>query len=391
MAIPIHSLNIFSRPKEGATFQRRCIVLNYAHDIAAQGGFDTMQCDIGVRSQGEGQDYLNNYLGCFVQAFADNPVEPIWEGLINRITFNAGGASYTISLDELANRVGVTYTGVANALAQTTLADNTASQAMYGIKMEQIEFGPDTSAGTQRARLRDTILAQRAFPQTSITQGGGDSNMVHIECIGIYQTLGWEYIFTTAPTTGTAQFDTRITGTYLPALSNGATFFDNTDFSQINANTATTPIQARMTYWDKFLQIAEAGDATNYWIVGVTPTNWNTKKRVLYYKQANATTEYTARQADGLRIRNLYGRLVEPWTVRPDKTIRVTDVLVGFNSAVTTDPRDTYIFGIHYDANTQQATYTGSDNTTAQAAWMIKRGFRPNKRFFGGTVRTIAT
>lgn len=391
MPIPIHTLLIHQRPKEGSGFQRRCIVLNYSHDIAAQGGFDTMQCDIAVRSQTEGQDYLNNYLGCFVQAFADNPVEPIWEGLINRLTFNAGNVGYTIGLDELANRVGVTFTGAANALTQGVLADNTASQNIYGIKMEQLEFGPDTSAGTHRGRLRDTVLAERAFPQTSITQGGGQSNLVHLECIGIFHTLEWEYLFTATPVTTNAQFDTRITGTLLPALGNGATFFDNTDFSQISANPATTPIQNRMSYWEKFLQIAEAGDASNYWIVGITPTNWQTKKRVLYYRQSNALTEYTARQSDGLRIRNLYGRIVEPWTVRPDRTIRVTDVLVGYNSAVSTDPRDTYIFNIHYDANTQAVQYQGSDNTSAIAAYMIKRGFRPNKRFFGATLRTIAT
>lgn len=391
MPVPIHTLNIYTRPKEGSVFQRRVIALNYNHSIAAQGGYDTASCDIAVRSQGEGQDYLNNYLGCFVQAFADNPVEPIWEGLINRITFNVGTVSYSIGMDELANRVGVTFTGAANALAQGVLADNTASQNMYGVKMDQIEFGPDTSAATQRGRLRDTILAQRSFPQTSITQGGGQTNLVHLECIGIFHTLEWEYTFTAAPVATNAVSDVRMTGTLLPALSNGATFFDNTDFSQISANPMTVPIQARMSYWDKFLQIAESGDAANYWIVGITPTNWQTKKRVMYYKQANAATEYTARQADGLRVRNLYGRLVEPWTVKPDRAILVTDVLVGFNSAVTTDPRLTYIFNIQYDANRQEIQWFGSDNTTANAAWMLKRGFRPNKRYFGGTIRTIAT
>lgn len=390
MAVPVHTLNIFQRPKEGSGFQRRCIVLNYSHDIAAQGGFDTMQCDIAVRSQGEGQDYLNNYLGCFVQAFADNPVEPIWEGLINRLTFNSGNVGYTISLDELANRVSISYTAAANAVSQTAVADNTASQNIYGIKQDQLEFGADPSAGTHRTRLRDTILAERAWPQTSITQGGGETNLVHIECIGIFHTLEWEYIFS-ATSAGNTQFDTRITTFILPSLANAATFFDNTDFTQVTTNTGTTPAQTRMSAWDKILQIAEGGDASSYWIAGITPTNWQTKKRVLYYKQSNALTEYTARQADGLRIRNLYGRIVEPWTVRPDKTVRVTDVLVGFNSAVTTDPRDTYIFNVHYDANTQAIQYQGADDTTAKGAWMLRRGFRPNKRFFGATLRTIAT
>lgn len=390
MAVPIHTLSVFQRPKEGSGFQRRVIALNYNHSIAAQGGYDTASCDIAVRSQGEGQDYLNNYLGCFVQAFADNPVEPIWEGLINRITFNVGNVSYSIGMDELANRVSVTYTAAANVISQTTVADNTASQSMYGIKQDQIEFGGDPSAGTQRTRLRDTILAERAFPQTSITQGGGQTNLVHLECIGMFHTLEWEYIFSVTSAANT-QFDTRITTNILPALANAATFFDNTDFTQIVTNAGTTPAQTRMSAWDKILQIAEAGDASSYWLAGITPTNWQTKKRVLYYKSSNAAVEYTARQADGLRVRNLYGRLVEPWTVKPDRAIRVTDVLVGFNSAVTTDPRETYIFNIQYDANRQEVQWFGADDTRAIAAFQIKRGFRPNKRYFGGTIRTIST
>jgi hypothetical protein len=391
VSIPIHTLLIFQRLKEGSGFQRRVITLNYQHTIAAQGGFDTMSCDIAVRSQGEGQNYLNNYLGCFVQAFADNPVEPIWEGLINRITFNEGNVSYSIGLDEMANRLSVTFTGAANALTQGVVADNTASQNIYGIKQDQIEFGPDTSAGTHRGRLRDTQLAERAFPQTSITQGGGQSNLVHFECIGIFHTLEWDYLFTAAPVATNTQFDTRITATLLPGIANGATFFDNTDVSQISVNAATTPNQNRMSYWEKFLQIAEAGDASNYWVIGILPTNWQTKKRVMYYRQSNAAIEYTARQADGLRIRNLYGRIVPAWTVRPDRAVRVTDVLVGYNSAVTTDPRETYIFNIQYDANTQNVQYFGADDTRAIAAYMVKRGFRPNRRYFGSTIRTIAT
>jgi len=212
-----------------------------------------------------------------------------------------------------------------------------------------------------------------------------------LECIGIFHTLEWEYLFTTTPVTTTTAFDVRITGTILPSLGNGATFFDNTDFSQISANAATTPNQNRMSYWDKILQIAEAGDAANYWVAGITPTNWQTKTRVLYYQESNAAVEYTARQADGLRVRNLYGRLVEPWTVKPNKAIRVTDVLVGFNSAVTTDPRETYIFNIQYDANRQEVQWFGADDTRVVGAFMLKRGFRPNRRYFGSSFRTIAT
>lgn len=390
MPVPIHTLSVFQRPKEGSGFIKRSIALNYKHTIAAQGGFDTASCDIAVRSQGEGQDWLNNYLGCFVQAFADDPITPIWEGLINRITLNSGGISYTISLDELANRVTISWSNGSvspDAFAVGTTANSTTSQALYGIKEATIEFGFNKSntSGHPNA-LRDTIIAQRAFPQTSISQGGGNTNLVSLEMIGIFHTMEWQ--LPTAGTSASQNLDAQVT-TIMAALANGNTFFDNSDTSKVIANAILTPSQKRaQSYWETIQKIAEAGDGTNYWVAFITPTDWNTKKRILRYQIQNAATVYTARSRDGLRIRNLYGQIVPPWTVKPDCGVLVTDVLIGFNSAVTTDPRLTYIFSVQYDANLQTVQYFGADDTTAKGAFMLKRGFKPYGRSFGAGLRT---
>lgn len=387
MPIPIHTANLFQRPKEGNGYIRRLTCLNYTHSIVAQGGFDTCKFDVAVRSQTEGQEFLNNYLGCRVFCYADNPAEPMWEGLINRITFNAGGISYTISLDEMANRVTVVYNAAADVATQSVAANSTTSQAIYGIKQDQIEFGANPSGSTAHPNaLRDTILTNRAFPQTSITKGGGDTNTVTLECIGFYQTLTWEKVFTVAGG-GTASFNTRING-YITGLSNGTTFFNNADVSGLAANATVTSNQQRaQSIWEVIQKIAEGGDAANYYIVGIEPTNYQTGLRRFYYRQVNAATEYIARTRDGLRIRNLYGREVPPWTVRPDRAILVTDVLVGYNTRLQVDPRLTYIFRIQYDANRQEVQYFGADDTTARGAYMLARGYKPISRPFGAGLR----
>lgn len=377
MTIPYHYIHVFQRPKQGTSFIKRYPVYNYQHSIVNQGWFDTASCDLAVGSVNEGNSILN-YIGMFVQIYVDNPVQPIWEGIVNRITFNAGGASYTISLDEMANRVSCVFTGAANVAGQTTVANNTASQAIFGIKQDQIEFGVDTTGGvaTQRGNLRDTILSQRAFPQTAISQPNGQTNLVHLELIGIFHTLEWEKQFTVT-TTGNNAANTKINA-FLAALANGTTFFDSADTSQVDANAMTVPDQQRgVSTWELFQKIAEAGDATNYWIVGVTPTDPNKKTRVLYYQQFNSVVEYTARQSDALKPRNLYGKPIAPWLIVPDRSIRVTDTLVGFGSSITNDPRETYIQSVQYDANSQSVNWFGADDTTAQAAFNLKRRFKP--------------
>lgn len=390
MSSPRHYIHVYQRPKQGSSFLQRYPIYNYQHSIVNQGWFDTASGDIAVRSEAEGQRILEQYLGAFVAIYVDNPAEPIWEGLINRITFNSGSVSYTASLDELANRVSVVYTGTTNTAAETAVANNTASQAIYGIKQEQIEFGVDTSAGTQRTTLRDTILAQRAYPQTSITQSQGNSNIVHLELMGIFHTLEWQKIFTAAVTTTSTM--SAAAAAYIATVANTTTFFDNSDTSKISTNTVTAPDQQRaVSYWDRLLALAESGDGSNYWVAGILPTNRGTGKRVFYYRVANTAVVYTASKQDDLKPRNLYGRLIPPYLVIPDRSIRVTDALVGLNGTIITDPTLIYIQSVQYDANSQKVQWFGADNTTARAAFLLNRGYKPVGEDFGAPTRTVAT
>ena len=386
-----HFIHVYQRPKQGSAFIQRYPIYNYQHSIVNQGWFDTASGDIAVRSDSEGQKILQQYLGCFVAIYVDNPVVPVWEGLINRITFNSGGASYTISLDEMANRVTVTYTGAANVAAEVAATNNLVSQAIYGIKQDQIEFGVDPSAGTARTLLQGTILAQRAFPQTAISQAQGNTNIVHLELIGIYHTLEWSKQFT-GTTTGTIAADASVTA-YVANNANLATFFDSTSVAKISANAATVPIQQRgVSFWDRLLTLAEMGDGTNYWVCGILPTDRTTGKRLFYYRQANAAVEYTALKTDGLKPRNVFGRVVPPYLVVPDRAIRVSDALVGFyNGSIQLDPTATYIQSVQYDANAQSVQWFGADNTTARAAFMLNRGYLPLGRDFGAPARQIVT
>ena len=385
-----HSLHVYQRPKLGTAFVSRYPIYNYQHSIVNQGWFDTANGDIAVRNDQEGQRILQQYLGCFVAVYVDNPAQPIWEGLINRITFNSGGASYTISLDEMANRVTVTYTGAANAAAQTAASDNLVSQAIYGIKQDQIEFGVDPSAGTARTLLRDTILAQRAFPQTATNQAQGNSNIVHLEMIGIYHTLEWQKIFTGTGAT-TLSLNAAATA-YIATVANGTTFFDNSNTSKITANAATAPDQQRgVGYWERLLNLAETGDGTNYWICGILPTDRATGKRLFYYRQANSVVEYTALKADSLKPRNIFGKVIPPYLVQPDRAIRVSDALTGIGGTIQTDPTATYIQSVQYDANSQSVQWFGADNTTARAAFMLNRGYLPRGRDFGAPPLQLVT
>lgn len=389
MPIPAHILHLYQKPKAGNQFIRRLPVYNYEHSIESNGWYDSAGFDVALRSVDEMQQFLDQYLGNRVAIYVDNPLEPVWEGYISRMSFKAGGSEYSISLDKMANRVTVQYSlAAATSPDVTTTGNDTNSQAIYGIKQETVELGAQTSLNaTTFNALRDSVLAQRAWPQTSIVRGDG-AGLLNVECLGFYHTLEWESFRNT--TTGNVQLRNFITTLLLPGLGNGTTFFDNTDFTDIGTNTLSVN-QNKIrgsTFWEIFKEIQEYGDATNPFVLGITPTLYSTGTRRLYYRALNTAIEYTARVGDGLRVRNLYGQIVPPWLVRPDRGIRVSDMLIGWNG-LGDNPTETYIKSIEYNANQQSIDWHGDDDRTNEGFFNFKNFAKAQGKPFGAVRRVV--
>lgn len=401
MALFPHYINIYPRPKEEATAVaagikiapfRRKLAYNYQHKIVSNGWFDTMSCNLAT-TRIEAENIFENWLGNRVSTIVDNPLEPCWEGLITRITLGYGDLTFSRSLDDMMNKAIVTYTNSGAVFAlQTATTSDLASQAIYGIKQGSIEGKLNRGvAGTilvQMQTLRDTMLAFRAYPKTSVTSGQGSDVSLHIECQGFYYTLEWEE-YTSA--VAADQIASTVIGTALATLSNGTTFFNNVDLSKISANATfskRTTSNDGLTYWQWLQNINEAGDGTSRWIMGISPTNPSTGKRALYYRAFNNVVGYTAYMRDGLRVRNVYGGLVRPWAVVPDTAIRVNDVLTGWNS-VGDDPRTTYVDTISYDAEAQTVDWQGGDDPTIEGVFNLRNLYQNHNVRFGAPVRQV--
>lgn len=384
--MPTHFLNLYQKPKVGTTFVKRYTAFNYRHKVAAVGGFDTAQCDLLV-TRTEAERWLELYLGNRVAFYVDNPIEPIWEGLVNRVIFQIGAVTFTASLDKLYNRVQVQY-NTATTVNTTTAANTTDSQNIYGIKQGVIDANLTYGANLPNA-LRDFNVTAYAWPRASASISGGANSpiLLSVEFVGFYHTLEWEI---RADATNALVNASVIISNCISNLANGTTFFDNSNTSLITTNTAFTPNRLQrngQTAWQVMQSVVEAGDGVSVpWVMGITPTKYGTNTRLFYYQAANTAIEYHARLSDGLRVRNKSGGIIKPWRVQPDRSILLADALTGWAS-VGDDPREMYIEMIEYDAESQSVAWQTSDNIELEGAMQLNRYFKAHNQRFGAPVR----
>lgn len=392
--IPVHWLHIYQQPAVGDRFIRSYPAYQYRHKISSSGGFDTMECAIGVTAV-EAERIYEQYIGCRVAVFVDNPVVPIWEGLISRVTYTPGGLSLTRSTDEMYNRLNVRSSHNLNgplSEQEAGEANNTDSQIAHGIKMGTFDGGSIWNGTVQTAymqALRDSILNHQAWPQVSMNFSGNNSvaGFISLECIGFYHTLQWEE--TTTQNNSNAGIAINAV---LAALVNGTTFFDNSDTTDVSTNTTFNyrPREASaQSAWDLFKTLTEAGDSSgNLWVCGITPTLPLTGTRRFYYRLANTDVAYTARVSDNLRIRNPYGGLERLWTIQPDRGIRINDILIGWNS-VGDDPREMYIETVNYDADKQEIQLRGADDITWEGVFQFRQRNKAYNRRAGANRKQL--
>ncbi len=386
-SIPLHMLHVYQRPKQGNGFIRRVPALHYSHQIVSNGWFDTASCEVSLpRIQAE--QAFENWIGCRVAAYVDNPAQPIWEGLITRISYTAGGVTFTRSMDSMFNEVRGLYRANATSVDLTTTASqvDVDSVAVYGYKHGTFDgyYEQNTAANTatRMNAVRNAILGMVGWPQTS-TILGGEGQSLRLEMKGFYHTLKWEQYYDEVGGFATiTQFITAV----LNGLLNGTTFFNRADLTQVQSNVTFGNISlwdnSAQPAWDALQKIAGAGDGNNFWIMGITPTDMVTQTRRFYYRNINTATEYLAYIRDNMRVRNQWGGLVRPWTVVPDRVVRVNDVLVGWGG-MGDDPRETYIERINYTADTQQVRWTGGDDLNLEGTMQKLKYFKIRGTDFG--------
>ena len=364
-------------------------VTGYTHRILALGGFDTASCAVTVPVN-DAETFLNNFIACVVRIVVDNPLEPIWEGYLSRITYQVGATTYTRSTDQMNNRNRVTYFDANAATPQTTVTtvvNNPTSQAVYGVKTGNLDAGVHYNSGdiTHLTTLRDTANLL-AYPIISSATAGAGGVTIQVEMQGLYYfAYDWnQYQSTTTTLTAASNLLQRITigadkGDNASFVVEDTTAYSATADLLITSNTSfnmTRESRTGQTFLQFIQSIVEAGDGTQQWAWGITALDPNSQTRRVYYQPAATAVSYRYKaKSDVGRVRDIHDTIVPGWKVRPDAVIQVTDVLT-FWQGEGDDPRLGYIMAIDYDGETGQVSFQTGDNITMEGALGTNRYFR---------------
>lgn len=418
---PIHMLHVFQRPRQGRAQIAQYRASNWKHRIISRGGYDTASCSLIV-PPAEAEDIFANFVGAIGRLHVDNPLEAAWEGYISAVTYRRGGIVLRRSLENMANKINVTYSLATGATENINTAvpgvmQNDASIAIYGLKEQNFEAGIHyTTNRTQKSLLRATLLSMRAWPEVSASNGSETGGaVIELEFRGLaYMVWDWESYLNPPATSGAiATVDAEdafqrvsvrsggASAVYLPKnaasiIAQGAVPVGSrigTPYRHIALNPTfqiNTASESGLTYMQYIMSIVEAGDGLLQWVYGLTAPDPNSGDRYAVYRQASTAVKYqVSALRDTGRLRDVYGTLVPGWLITPDAGVRIMDILVGYNQ-VGGDPRLGYIESVDYDGETGLVQFATGENITMEG--ILQRG-RVNKPFsvmsrFGAPLRT---
>ncbi len=286
-----------SRPRALAfTGDLTAVARNWRRSSRAIGGywlgsFTLSQEDM---TRAELQEFYNLNVGCRLIERTYGMVS--WEGYIVEMRYAQDGSEFGISLwpETFTNRVVVYYSDDIGSRQVTAQADNTDSQAEFGVCARRVSVAGTTSTGAEA--LRDRMLAEYAWPRSrergSLAITGEALSPVpdqlEITVAGYWATLNWGYRATSG---------TNAASALVSALVGASEFVTagRIETNSLSVRVDCYPLPRRRG--DLIEEITQQGDSSgNLWKCGVYGG------RELVYEQAPAVARYQHRAGELLDI-----------------------------------------------------------------------------------------
>ena len=362
----------------------------YSHITQADGGWWSASLSLDGNLV-DMEDWLERGLGRHIEVYSPALVQ-VWGGFVNKVTLSAGALTASRGpLMDIANRVSVSYTPITDATTNppttgdatvTTIAENAASQARYGIVEKVLsagqllhwtDTGPPVVNHFLDEQYRDTYLAENAWPKTSEDLGIGSTSepRVELELLGYIHWLQTYIVdmvnigdYDAIYISHTDPIDSGKLQLVLGADPNS---LFSTDYSRMTFNGILTSSyeDGSRDAWTIIKELIGMGDANNNrMLFGVYGD-----QRV-YYEAIPTAAAYQHRIADRDMVVEPFGGgpEIRPWDVQPGEWLFLPDFLTGRSqpSDIRRDPRYLFIESVTFTAPYQVQIRGGALDTLAQ-------------------------
>jgi len=335
---------------------------SYEHEILANGGFWSARLSFTAPRQ-ELESWFGQGLNRHIEVYGPE-LTVLWEGFVNQITYSAGTLTAVHGpVMQVTNRASVTYTPILDATTtpptvgtQTTtvIDDDDDSRALYGVLESVLSQGQLLDDGTtdEAEQIRDTFLAENAWPQSSEDLGLGDTAQpsITLDLLG-YVHRFQRYVFQDT-TAATVQISNNAgTGKLQLAIADDPNGMFPADYNRMDNNALLTSRYEndnRMA-WDVIQELVGVGDVNDTrYTFGVY------EGRVATYAAMPTTVTYQHRIGGAAMRLEGYGSEQEimPWLVRPARWLFLPDFLVGQSTPTIRrrDPRYVFVEAVRYTA-----------------------------------------
>ena len=289
---------------------------SYAHEIAADGGYWSARITFPAPRQVL-ETWFEQGLNRHIEVYGPE-LTKVWEGFVNQITYSAGTLSAVHGpLMQVGNRASVTYTPILDATTNpptvgtqttTTILDDDDSRALYGVFETVLSQGQllDDGVTDQAEQIRNTYLAENAWPQSSEEIGLGDTAQpsITLDCLGYVHRLQRYVMQDTNHVTVVVSNDDGTGKLQLAIADDPNGLFPQTwTYTEDNLSLVSRYENDNRTAWDVITELVSTGD-TNYdrYTFGVY------NDRLAHYAVVPTAVAYQHRIADagmrGIRNRN---------------------------------------------------------------------------------------
>lgn len=331
-------------------------IQTYSHEIRAIGGYWSSTININDR-QDRIEDWIQNGLGRNIRV-VDEALSQVFGGFVNKITVKDGPLEFVLGpLMDIENQLAFAYSTldtttnppVSGYRERTAYANDTSSQALYGILQKVYSIGGSTA--TLAAQDRDTRIAEKAWPATDrkATLLGGSPGDLTLEVLGYWHWLT-AYVYNQTALTGQIGVSTKMQAV-LAAQPNTGLF--STDYSRITSN-----LTVLVPQYENDDRTAEAvmeglnsvGDAS----YNRMNCGFYNNRQFVYEPVANEIRFVQRITSNGAQT-DLIGGPVQPWRVMPNGYLFFADFLAGRLPPVTaaglkSDPRCGRVEVVQYSA-----------------------------------------